>query len=43
MQPSFPLSDDALPLPRLVLERIPFPMHIYRTDGLTVAANTAAL
>lgn len=43
MQPSFPLSDDALPLSGLALESIPFPMNIYRTDGLTVAANTAFL
>jgi PAS domain S-box-containing protein len=43
MQTSFPLSDDALPLLRLVLESIPFPMNIYRTDRLAVAANTAFL
>lgn len=43
MQPAFPLSDDALPLPRLALESIPFPMNIYRTDGLAVATNTAFL
>src|ERR1044071_9618830 len=43
MQPSFPLSDDALPLPRLALESIPFPMNIFRTDGLAVAANRAFL
>jgi rsbT co-antagonist protein RsbR len=43
IQPAFPLSDDALPLPRLALESIPFPMNIYRSDGLAVAANTAAL
>jgi rsbT co-antagonist protein RsbR len=43
MQPSFPLSDEALPLSRLALESIPFPMSIYRADGLAVAANTALL
>lgn len=43
MQPSFPRSDDALPLSQIALESIPFPMNIYRTDGLAVAANTAYL
>lgn len=41
MQPSFPQSDDALPLPRLALESLPFPISIYRSDGLAVAANSA--
>src|SRR5262245_33874323 len=43
IQPTFLNPDNALPLPRLALESIPFPMNIYRTDGQAVAANSAFL
>jgi rsbT co-antagonist protein RsbR len=34
-----PSADDALPLPEAALESMPFPMNIYRPDGLVIASN----
>lgn len=38
-QPQSP-SNDTLPLSEAALESMPFPMNIYRSDGLIVAANS---